>query len=179
MSLVLALLGAASTDGAWCALVGLPPVSAEAAQEYGIDPSRLIFVQPTEARWITAVGALLDAFDIVVARPPARLPTGDSHRVTSRTRTRGAVFMPFAGAVGASSDTWSGAELRLQVSDGQWSGLDAGHGRLRGRQVTVTAQGRGRAARPRHSTLWLPAEGGGIAAYEPLAPVVALPKRAN
>ncbi len=36
VSLVLALLGAASADGAWCALVGFPHISAEAAYEYGV-----------------------------------------------------------------------------------------------------------------------------------------------
>ena len=39
ISLLLALLGASSAAGAWCALVGLPRISAEAAAEYGIDLS--------------------------------------------------------------------------------------------------------------------------------------------
>jgi hypothetical protein len=33
MSLLLAMLGAASAGGAWCALVGFPRISAEAAAE--------------------------------------------------------------------------------------------------------------------------------------------------
>src|SRR5580704_2708009 len=44
ISLLLALLGASSAAGAWCALVGLPPISAEAACEYGIDLARLAIV---------------------------------------------------------------------------------------------------------------------------------------
>src|SRR5438445_11858391 len=49
VSLLLALLGAASADGAWCALVGFPFISAEAAAEYGIDLSRLAIVPPSGA----------------------------------------------------------------------------------------------------------------------------------
>ena len=51
VSLLLALLGAGSAAGAWCALVGLPPISAEAAAEQGIDLARLAIVadRPTPA----------------------------------------------------------------------------------------------------------------------------------
>ena len=71
MSLLLALISAASADGAWCALVGLPTISAEAAAEYGLDLQRLAIVPQPGAGWTTAVGALLDAVDIVAlpARP--------------------------------------------------------------------------------------------------------------
>src|SRR5438067_205624 len=45
MSLLLALLGAASASGAWCALVGFPRLSAEAAREYGLDLARLALIR--------------------------------------------------------------------------------------------------------------------------------------
>ena len=70
ISLLLALLGTASADGAWCALVGFPHISAEAAGEYGIELSRLAVVPVLGQNWTTAVGALVDAVDIVAARPP-------------------------------------------------------------------------------------------------------------
>ena len=74
MSLLLALLGAGSAAGAWCALVGLPSISAEAAAEQGIDLARLAIIPTVDAAaWATAVGALLDAVDIVAARPPPSL----------------------------------------------------------------------------------------------------------
>ncbi|MCU1657792.1 MAG: hypothetical protein JWO57_2448, partial [Pseudonocardiales bacterium] len=93
ISLLLALLGAASADGAWCALVGFPRVSAEAAHEYGIDLSRLAVVPAPGTGWATAVGALLDAVDVVAARPP-RLVPGDVRRLAARARTREAVLVP-------------------------------------------------------------------------------------
>ncbi len=108
ISLLLATLGAASADGAWCALVGFPPISAEAAVEYGIELSRLAIIPAPGAGWTTAVGALLDALDVVAARPP-RLVPGDIRRLAARARTREAVLMPY-------TDQWPGADVRLRAA---------------------------------------------------------------
>ena len=175
VSLLLATLGAASAGGAWCALVGFPRISAEAAAEYGIDLSRLAIIPAPGTSWTTAVGALLDALDVVAARPP-RLVPGDVRRLAARARTREAVLMPF---VDRRSGEWPGADVRLRVESGAWSGIGDGTGRLRARRVEVHADGRGQAARPRSTTLWLPCDGGGIAPAEPatrapVAPVIEL-----
>lgn len=169
VSLLLALLGAASADGAWCALVGFPRISAEAAAEYGIELSRLALVPAPGSAWTTAVGALLDAVDIVAARPP-RLVPGDVRRLAARARTREAVLAPYL----TGADDWPGADVRLRAQDAHWSGIGDGTGRLRARQVTVAAAGRGQHARPRSATLWLPAAGGGVQVAEPLTPAVVL-----
>lgn len=165
MSLLLAVLGAASAGGAWCALVGFPHISAEAAAEYGVDLSRLAIVPSPGSGWTTAVGALLDAVDLVAARPP-RLVPGDVRRLTARARTREAVLMPYG--------EWPGADVRLRADGGQWSGIGEGTGRLRSRRLEVHAEGRGQAARPRTVSLWLPAAGGGLDVAEPLAAVIEL-----
>jgi hypothetical protein len=162
ISLLLATLGAASAGGAWCALVGFPRISAEAAAEYGIDLSRLAIIPAPGSAWTTAVGALLDALDVVAARPP-RLVPGDVRRLAARARTREAVLMPYG--------EWPGADVRLQAAAGQWVGITDGTGRLRGRRVQVRAEGRGSAARPRTTALWLPADGGGVAPAEPIEPM--------
>jgi hypothetical protein len=172
ISLLLALLGTASADGAWCALVGLPWISAEAAAEYGLDLARLAVVPTPGARWTTVVGALLDAVDVVAARPPrarngpSACSPADVRRLAARARTRDTVLVAFG--------EWPGADVRLQAEAGHWAGIGTGTGRLRARRVQVSVQGRGQAARPRSASLWLPAAGGGIATSEPLAPVVEL-----
>jgi hypothetical protein len=170
VSLLLALLGAASAAGAWCALVGFPRISAEAAREYGVDLTRLALVPAPGESWTTAVGALLDSVDIVAARPPRGrgLAPGDVRRLAARARSKDAVLVPYV------SEAWPGADVRLQARSGTWTGLDAGTGRLRARQVEVSAGGRGSAARPRTATLWLPADGGGLAEGQPVAPVIDL-----
>jgi hypothetical protein len=165
VSLLLATLGAASAGGAWCALVGFPRISAEAAAEYGIDLSRLAIVPEPGSGWTTAVGALLDAVDIVATRPP-RLVPGDVRRLAARARTREAILMPYG--------EWPGADVRLRAAAGEWAGIGDGTGRLKARRLNVQAEGRGQAARPRTVSLWLPAAGGGVQAVEPLAPVIEL-----
>lgn len=175
VSLVLALLGAASAGGAWCALVGFPPISAEAACEYGIELSRLAIVPSPGRDWTTAVGALIDAVDVVAARPPrgTRLTPGETRRLAGRVRTREAVLVPFG--------EWPNADVRLTATPGQWAGIGHGYGRLRGRRVEVAASGRGSAARPRRVALWLPAPTGGLAgeSAEPLATVIPLSRAAT
>jgi hypothetical protein len=167
LSLLLALLGDASAAGAWCALVGFPRISAEAAREYGIDLARLAIVPARGPQWTTAVGALLDAVDVVAARPPARVLPGDVRRLAARARTRDAVLMPYTAQ-------WPGADVRVQVAGGSWSGIGDGTGRLRARLVEVQADGRGASARPRRARLWLPAAGGGVLATRPAAEVIEL-----
>jgi hypothetical protein len=171
MSLLLALLGAASADGAWCALVGFPRISAEAASEYGADLGRFVLVPAPGDGWTTAVGALLDAVDVVAARPPGGrgLAPGDIRRLAARARSKDAVLVPFV-----TEAAWPGADVRLHARDGVWTGIGDGTGRLRARQVEVTAAGRGQAARTRTTNLWLPADGGGIEPATPLAPVIDL-----
>lgn len=165
ISLLLATLGAASEGGAWCALVGFPRISAEAAVEYGIDLSRLAIVPAPGSGWTTAVGALLDALDVVAARPP-RLVPGDVRRLSARARTREAVLMPYG--------EWPGADVRLRADSGRWSGIGDGTGRLRARRLEVHAEGRGQHARPRSVSMWLPASAGGVRTADPLAPVIEL-----
>ena len=174
LSLLLALLGTASADGAWCALVGFGPISAEAACEYGVDLRRLALVPSPGEGWTTAVGALLDAVDIVAARPPVAgvgrrgLAPGDVRRLAARARSKDAVLMPY-------TDTWAGADVRVTARESTWTGIGAGAGRLRSRRVHVEAGGRGPAARPRSAGLWLPADGGGVDTAAPaVAPVIDL-----
>jgi hypothetical protein len=171
VSLLLALLGAASSSGAWCALVGFPRISAESAREYGVDLARLALIPAPGEGWTTAVGALLDAVDIVAARPPRGrgLAPADIRRLAARARSKDAVLVPYVADA-----AWPGADVRLHARDGAWSGIGDGTGRLRARQVEVTVAGRGSAARPATTSLWLPADGGGVEQSAPLAPVIDL-----
>ncbi|HJQ01459.1 MAG TPA: hypothetical protein VJ851_07655 [Jatrophihabitans sp.] len=181
VSLLLTLLGAASQHGAWTALVGMPAISAEAAAEAGLDLGRLAMVTPTDGSWTgtswtTAVGALLDALDVVVARPAAigtrsdeisrpglvtgrpgmtsgrpGVTVGDSRRLTARARTKDAVLVLY----GRSSEAWPAVELKLSAEHTGWTGIGTGYGRLAHRRLLVTATGRGRSSRPRTAELLL------------------------
>jgi hypothetical protein len=169
VSLLLAVIAAASADGAWCAMVGMPAISAEAARDLGVELSRFPMVPAPGSQWVVVVAALLDAMDVVVAQVPPRLAAGDIRRLVARARSRGAVFVPFSRGAAR----WPHADIRLSADVGSWSGIGCGYGRLRQRRTTVTASGRGQAARTRSTTLWLPTAAGGVEPYvtQPLAPV--------
>jgi hypothetical protein len=164
-SLLLGLLAEASAEGAWCVLVDLPAGSAtrlgtEAAHDIGIDLSRLPVVPTAGESWTNVVGALLDAFDIVAARAPARLADGDLRRLAARARSRESVLLPFLS--GSTTGRWPMADLRLAAEPGEWKGIGDGYGRLTRRPMRVRVEGRGHAARAREVTVWLPGSGGAV-----------------
>ncbi|MEV0898045.1 hypothetical protein [Actinoplanes sp. NPDC049802] len=147
-SLMLALLAAASRNGSWCAVVGVPALGALAAEESGIVLERLALVPHPGPDWPTVVAALIDGVDVVVAAVPGPVPASIAGRLAARARQRGSVLVPFGD--------WSGADVTLQVGQGRWEGLGSGRGRLRRREVTVVSRGRGAATRPREITMWMP-----------------------
>ncbi|MGX7675303.1 hypothetical protein [Plantactinospora sp. DSM 117369] len=149
-SLMLALLVEASQVGAWCAVVGMPTLGAVAAAELGIALDRLALVPHPGPEWATVVAALIDGVDVVVAAVPGTVSASVADRLAARARQRGSVFVPYG--------RWTGADLTLQVLRGRWEGLEQGRGRLRRREVTISAQGRGAAVRPKEIRVWLPGD---------------------
>jgi hypothetical protein len=173
-SLLIALLAGASEAGSWCAVVGLPAFGAVAAAEAGVALDRLALVPAPGPDWPTVTAALLDALDLVVIAPSARVRAADARRLAARARQRGAVLLPYGVPTGA----WEGADLRLTVVESAWTGLGAGWGHLTARQTLVRADGRGQSVRARHAHIWLPHETAGITPAPDLAPVLPLPPQA-
>jgi hypothetical protein len=149
-SLLLALVAAATAEGCWAAVVGLPRCGALAAAELGVAVHRLALVPHPgrdQSEVEKTVAALLDGFDLVAVATPVTQAT--ARKLSARARHRKAVLLPFAVP-------WPGADVELTAIPGPWTGLSAGHGVLAGRTVTVQATGRGAAARPRQTSLSLP-----------------------
>ncbi|MEV8437062.1 hypothetical protein AB0425_06790 [Actinosynnema sp. NPDC051121] len=149
-SLLLTLMAAATGEGCWAAVVGLPGCGALAAAELGVAVHRLALVPRPgrdQSEVEKTVAALLDGFDLVVLATPVTAAT--SRKLSARARHRKSVLLPFGVA-------WAGADVELTATSGRWTGLAAGHGLLTSRTLTVRATGRGAAARPRHTTLVLP-----------------------
>lgn len=151
-SLLLALLAAASRAGSWCAVVGVPTLGGVAAAELGVDLGRLALVPNPGPEWTAVVAALLDGMDIVAAAPPGHVAPSVASRLAARARQRGSVLVPYG--------RWEGADVILEAVRGVWHGVGQGHGRLRARQLTVAARGRGAAVRPKQLRIWLPAPDG-------------------
>jgi hypothetical protein len=167
--LLLALLAEASRSGSWCAVVGLPTLGVAAAAEVGIALDRFALVPTPGPDWPTVVAALLDGFDIVVVQGPrtraseaSAISSAIASRLAARARQRGGVLVPYG--------SWPAVDLALDAVAPVWHGIEAGRGRLRGRQLTVTARGRGAASAPRVTHLWLPLPTGALPVVEPLTP---------
>jgi hypothetical protein len=147
-TLALLLLAEASATGSWCALVGAPGIGLAAASEAGVELARLALIPAPGRAWSRVVGALFDGFDLVAVRPPEGFTPGDARALAGRARHHGSVLV--------SLGPWPGADLRLSCDDLVWDGLGDGHGRLRSRQLRVSARGRGVPGAERSVHLHLP-----------------------
>jgi hypothetical protein len=159
-SLALAVLVGPSAAGSWVAAVGVPSLGLAAAAGFGVELGRVVLVpdagEPGGPTWSTAVATLLESVDVVVVRPPRRVPPGEARRLAARARERGSVLV----RLGAAGDWPEAADVTLTVTSTSWEGLGQGDGHLRARRAVVEVGGRRGYDRPRATTLWLPGPGG-------------------
>jgi hypothetical protein len=157
MSIALALASRAVVAGSWLAVVGVPMLGLEAADELGIPLSRTVSVDvdggPTV--WGERVAAAADGFDLLLTRPPAGAERV-VRKVRHRLQARGVVMI----AVGPTTPGVS-CDLELTTTRVVWTGLGQGSGHLVGRCATVRVDGR-RVPRPIERELWLPGPTGRI-----------------
>ena len=165
--LALALVAEASRAGSWLAAVGVPSLGLVAADEVGVALERVVMVAaPDRDAWGSVVAALVDGFDLVVLNGGrGGVKPADARRLVARARERGSVLVQLGTGWATEAD------LTLTVTAARWEGLEEGHGHLQARRVTVTRTGRGEAAQPRTTELWLPGPGGAADVVEPVAPV--------
>jgi hypothetical protein len=157
--LALALLAAASAEGAWCGIAGVPEAGILAEAELGLDPGRTLLVPDPGDAWPEVVASLLDGCELVLLRPPGQPTAQIRKRLEAVLRRRRGVLLIAGG--------WPGVPVRLRVTAWRWAGLGDGHGRLRACLAQVVADGRGEAAMLVTRWLWLPAEDGSITVANP------------
>ncbi|MET3961324.1 hypothetical protein ABIE44_001258 [Marmoricola sp. OAE513] len=156
-SLGMALLGAASREGAWSAVVGAGDFGVEAAAELGVDLTRTILVPDPGDQWLEATAALVDVVSVVLLRPPAGVTARTAGKIAARLRKRSSVLVVWG--------EWPGVEARLSVLESSWSGAEEGHGRLRARKVVLGVQ-HGTAPQ-RRAELWFPSPDQTMVRIEP------------
>ena len=152
-SLAFTLLAAPTATGAWCAAVGLDSLGMQAADAAGITLARFALVPDPGTDWPAIVAALLDAFEVVLLRPPGRADAAARRRLVAHVRERRRALIVLARDVPATG--WS-FDVHLTGTTGVWEGLGWGAGHLRSRQLQIRAGGRRLAGRPRHTSVWLP-----------------------
>jgi hypothetical protein len=143
-SIALGLVAEASKTS-WTACVGMPELGLAAGEELGVDLDHLVVVGDPKEQWTDVLAALVDAFDVVLAHPPA---TRITRKLSGRIRERDSVLV----AIG----DWPDSDVRLQGTSARWHGIGAGHGHLSARTIDVVVTGRRAAAQPKTTTLWLP-----------------------
>lgn len=165
MSLALALAVDAAAEGSWVAVVDVPALGLEAAEEFGIPLERVVRVDPGTRRpgaatWAELLAAVLDGFEVVITRVPGSVSAGLARKVQTRLTTREAVVI----TVGRGGEL--SVDVELRATDPRWEGVEIGAGHLRGRRVTVTSSGR-RVPTSRTATMWLPGPDGRVADVVP------------
>ncbi len=170
-SLAFTAVAAATQAGSWLMVLGLADPGWRAAAELGVALHRVIQLDAahTAGRDADCVAAALDGFDLVLIGPRIRLVGATQRRLAARARERGAVLIGVhESPLGAPRRVASGAfapvaDLRATTVGEPWQGLDAGAGRLTGRCVEVTLEGKRLPGRRRTARLWLPGPDGAAA----------------
>jgi hypothetical protein len=161
-SLLLALLARPSQEGSWCGVVGMPELGAEAAEQVGVDLSRIVLIPDPGPRWLAVTATIADVLPVVAVRPGGRVVPGEVSRLSARLRERGGVLLV--------QGVWPQAEASIAVDRSEWSGVGDGHGFLRRRVLTVSVTSR-RQAVPRRARLVLPDETGGLSTMPGAVPM--------
>ena len=153
----MAVVAAAVAGGAWLAVVDVPTFGLDAASEVGIALERVVAVSVTSSAadsitsgasgalgpssWVDVMAAVVDGFDIVLARVPADAAVGPLRRLATRIRQRGAVVILLGDAI-AGQDGAMPCDGVIESGGIVWSGLGVGFGALRQRTVELHMSGR-------------------------------------
>lgn len=165
-SLLFALLARPSQDGSWCGVVGIPRLGAEAAENAGVDLSRLVLIPDPGQRWLAVIATIAEVLPVVAVRPPARAKDAEISRLAARMRERGSVLLV--------QGPWPQTEAMIDVADPAWEGLGDGHGLLEQRELTVMVSSR-RFPVPRRGRMLLPDAAGSLAARRSTPAATPLP----
>ncbi|MFV0451764.1 MAG: hypothetical protein ACK5LS_05875 [Propioniciclava sp.] len=147
-ALATALLAAASAQGHWAAVVGIPDLGAEAAAAQGLDLSRTLLVPEPDEEWLTVMATLIDVVPIVLTRLPTRLAPQDAGRLEGRIRRQGSVLVVLIH----DHQRWPRATATLQAGASTWAGLGRGRGGLAGRHLPVRVTER--SGQTRETVVW-------------------------
>ena len=149
LTLALSLLGAASSHGHWCAVVGVDDPGVVAMHELGIDLRRVLFVPRPRGAWAETVADLLDGVDLLLLKTPSRAAHGAARRLTARVRERGGVLV----VLSEPSAPWPlPVDLALEIVHSRWTATS----RLETREARVRVTGRGSAQRASEYLLTMP-----------------------
>ncbi|MGF3054996.1 hypothetical protein [Microbacterium sp. YY-01] len=150
LRLASALIAAATQQGAWCAVVGLPTFGIESAEAQGVDPERLIVVPHPHQRWFSVISALSEVVSLIMVHPSTPISAAEAQRFQARLRDRACTVL-----IASENYEWPNKQGELWLSQPEWRGLGNGWGVISECEVTVSARIRGLPA-PRHQRVIMP-----------------------
>lgn len=128
-TILLALVGHASKQGAWTAILGLPWVGWGAATEHGLDLTRTAHIPHPGSQAANILTALADGFDIIAAGD-MNLGIRDERAIAQRVRARGATIL---------ATNWSTSSGTLSVENEGAEGYADGVGHMKRLRFRVSA----------------------------------------
>ncbi|MEJ6018991.1 hypothetical protein [Corynebacterium sp. H113] len=150
-AVVVALIAEATKASLQVAVVGTAQCGMLSVVEQGGDISRVVVVEDPGEEPLEVVGLLADGADLVVVDLPQAPPPSLARPIMARLRKSGCALL-FVGK------GWPGASVRISSELVAVHGLGRGHGRIRGIEYHVSAEGSGR---PRRQVQWVVGESGG------------------
>ena len=130
----LAFLTEASLNGAWCGIIGLPSLGAEAAAHLGVALDRCIWVPNPGPHALSVAHILSEVLTVILLAPTAPPQHGEAERLSARLRDHGAALVVLGH--------WPRTVSTLRVSHSEWRGLSEGNGMLRSRELVVQSSDR-------------------------------------
>lgn len=136
--LALSCLAAASSEGAWCGVIGCESFGAEAAVQLGVALDRCVLVPHLGANRLNFAGSLAEVLTVIVIAMPA----GKDHAARQGEAARLAAKLREHGAALIVAGSWPGSESELMVTGARWHGLGEGNGMLDTCDLTVQSHDR-------------------------------------
>ena len=152
MSLGLQVVARATQEGSWLAVIGLDDLGLQAAFEHGVALDRTVVVGPTRTskEWITAVGAAVEGFAVVLLGVPRGVTGSDAQRLATRIQARRAVAVCVDSSRTATVASVFSPDVVLRTATTEWHGIEHGAGHVRCRDLAVEVSGRRVARSTRH-----------------------------
>ena len=130
LSLIWALIAEATSQGVWCALVGIPDAGLAAAEDMGVTLDRVVLVPHPGDQWLSVVSALTDVVGVVVLGGAPVPSERTLSTLMGRLRERESTVLV--------SSSWPRKEATISVSQHHWQGLGVGHGLLQEHRMSIT-----------------------------------------
>jgi hypothetical protein len=147
-----ALIAEASVAGSWTVFAGVGSLGLAAAAEAGVVLARTAVIDGDGEQGLPpdVLAAVIDAVDLVVIGPRARVSGDACRRLQARARERGAVLLI------SGRRTWPGVtDLDVSVRRIEAVGVEHGAGHVHGVRAEIEVFGRGAAARPTRNWVWI------------------------